>query len=489
MKTANPVFQVLVTSGAQALLTQNQRPDALKHGQLGVFDYHSGFSINAAGAPNITDIYFAVGINRTTGAAGDAAEDLNKSAAQYIQKGGLNAYTLKGHMNEVPKIMDVLGFNVVCDTDYGIRIEFTNQQAYLSFGSNALSKYFSTRSACCPPTDCGDCPTTIGGAQVVADLAAAINADTDKLVTASVYAYKIGGTAGGTIVAGTATVTVGTTNYPVVFAGAETPTQAAAKIAATINAQAGTPYSATNAAAVLSIYPNNSFTSNQGAGLVASGTTGLTFSTVTTGTKTAITDSAAFVAANPNAGAILRITGTAQARAPFNGGIPIKQYGVGTNFIVTPKAGFNVCNGQAVKVQDLQYGEGKGVDLQYLEYEAGGWNGKSGPYRQRELTGLGKENIEYFASATGAYDQVIMGSEVRSVSGARNYDSDVRTIIAVPCIDAAPMTELITLLDALFGGEPMANDATAITLGDGFCANNVGVSQLTYTADGIQLLS
>jgi uncharacterized protein (DUF2345 family) len=46
MATTNPVFQVLTTSGNQAPLAAGNRVDSLANGQLGIFNYHTGLSVD-----------------------------------------------------------------------------------------------------------------------------------------------------------------------------------------------------------------------------------------------------------------------------------------------------------------------------------------------------------------------------------------------------------------------------------------------------------
>jgi uncharacterized membrane protein YuzA (DUF378 family) len=67
MATTNPVFQVLTSAGNQALLAAGSRPDALNNGQIGIFNFHTGLSIDGSVPADAKDIFIAIGINRTTG--------------------------------------------------------------------------------------------------------------------------------------------------------------------------------------------------------------------------------------------------------------------------------------------------------------------------------------------------------------------------------------------------------------------------------------
>lgn len=100
-------------------------------------------------------------------------------------------------------------------------------------------------------------------------------------------------------------------------------------------------------------------------------------------------------------------------------------------------------------VQDLQYAQGQGYDIQQLEYEAGGWNGKPGPYRQLEMVGGPFGNFEYNAIKTAEYVMLIIGHDALSVVGnAREYVNDMETIICVPCADVVgTLDEIVKVLN------------------------------------------
>ena len=489
MKTSNPVFQVLVTSGNQALMAKDKRPWEVLAGQLGFIDYHTGLSFDAAtvaALPGEVEFYMIVGINRGSTPA-TVADDVNKSTGQLVQRRRQEYVTVKPTMPEVGKVVEVNNFSVMCETEYGIKVEFRNQQSYSVNGFNQFAKYFSTYSGCCPPTACDECDKVGDPLQVATDIVNQINADSDKLLTASLVSWKIGATitaaATGT---GNTTATVGTTTYQVPVVTADSTTVVAQKIAAQINTQAGSPYTASNSGAVLSIYSRTNPETMTGTFAVTG--QGVTAGTITAATKTAITDPTAFATANPGANAAIRITGVVGTRAGFNGSIPDKYYKGGSDFIVSLKGGFGLCNGEVDTITKPQFPEGKGYDLQALEYEAGGWNGKTGPYRQNAATGLQRQGFEYFINSGADYTQVIIGGEQNSVSGARTYDSDNMTIIAVPCADTATTTALLAMVDALFKStfaETLTDEGG--TMG---CTGNVAVTNAASAlVDGIVSLS
>jgi hypothetical protein len=96
-----------------------------------------------------------------------------------------------------------------------------------------------------------------------------------------------------------------------------------------------------------------------------------------------------------------------------------------TLIIVTPIDGF----GPTVIATEMVYEEGSGYDVQQLEYEAGGWNGKPGPYRTY-ASGLTRSGFQYFAVAATQYSVVNISYDQHSVSGWRGDIAFERTIVA-----------------------------------------------------------
>ena len=79
MATTNPVFQVLVPSGNAALLAAGSTPSSLAVGQLGIFNLHTGLSIDGTALADARDIFMAVGLN-LSGAGGGATETRSRNS-------------------------------------------------------------------------------------------------------------------------------------------------------------------------------------------------------------------------------------------------------------------------------------------------------------------------------------------------------------------------------------------------------------------------
>lgn len=185
MSANNPVFNVLIPTGDQAVLAAGNNVDALAVGQIGVFSAETNLSLNAATIVRERAIYLAVGLDTDADAVQD---DIRVSAGNEIQKGGLIGYNLKCYSPAQSHIVDITNItNINCDTAYSIKLEFRgNTQALMNFGSNQFAKPFSIKTDCCGPScDCpdGDCNAMIG------QLIDAINADEDGLVTAEYLDY------------------------------------------------------------------------------------------------------------------------------------------------------------------------------------------------------------------------------------------------------------------------------------------------------------
>lgn len=208
--------------------------------------------------------------------------------------------------------------------------------------------------------------------------------------------------------------------------------------------------------------------------------------TTTPGTGIVVTDYAAWVADEDNAGKCLglRLTSQTDPQSKSTGSINMKYYSPrGTDMIISTQDSFS-CNATITTFQELQYAEGQGYDLQWQEYLAGGLNGKPGPYRLSTINGVERDGIVFFASKTANYTQLTLSYDQQSVGGWLEYLNNLQTIIAIPCADSTTLTGLVAIFDVIFTQfGAMANDAAGID------CTNLGTSTLTAATDGIESLS
>lgn len=480
MATTNPVPQVLVTKGNQDILDAGLGVGSLLPGQMGVFNYHTNLSLSEASIVGDTrDIYLAVGLDKT---GSGVLEDINKSAGQLIQVRNAKAYTIKAYVAAIEKVVQITGFKAKCETDYGVKIEFRSQRSYRLNGYNQFAKTYVYHTGCCDDgcTSCGDGDCN----ELSKGLVDTINTDDDKLVTAALFVNTITGTitgAGPTSDANT-TVTVGTTQYIVAVLDADTAAQTAVKITAAINTQTDSPYYATVVGAVITIHAKATVTGDT----AAFATSGAGVTSTSALTTLVVTDIVAFKALYPGVCTGIRITTNPEAIKTFST-VNVDYFNPrGTDIIVTllGQDGFQ-CNGTATTVTDLQYAEGKGYDIEALEYYAGGVNGKPGPYRISPSTGLAREGFEYYADRAVNYTQLVLEYDQFSVGGWLEYLNNLRTVVAIPCGDSVTLLALVAILDAIFlQFAPMAGDAAGID-----CTNVATHTINNPATDGIEALS
>lgn len=485
MATENPVFQILAPTGNQALLAAGSRPDSLAVGQIGLFNYHTGLSIDGSVPNDARDIWIGVGQNITGAGAGATLEDIAKSAGQMIQARNATSVTLKPYLASVAKIVEFSGFIAKCETDYALKIEFRNQQAYANYGYNQFAKTFAYRTSCCTQVDCTACPAGDCNELAIA-LAAAINGDRDHLVTAILYGNKLLGTIGAPTADANTVVTIGTDSITVAVLDADTATQAAAKIVAAINASTTFPYKATSTGAIVTAYPTKSVSAPTAA-ISTLGAGVLTTVTSNVSTTVADVDVAAFKALYPGVCLSIRITSAPTTASRYAGSIPIAYYNAkDTDIIVTTTGSFD-CNGTVTTIQDLQYEDGNGNNLAYDEYMAGGWNGKPGPYRTRAITGLEKPGFSSTIVKTSNYNQVVLTYNQFSVAGWGEHLNNLQTIIAIPCADGTTLAGLVAVTDLIFTNfGTMAGDVAA---NGGVDCTNLRTGLLTPATDGIESLA
>lgn len=183
MSRNNDVFQVLVTSGNQAVLAADSGVADLSPGQIGVFDKDTNLSIDNTATPR--NFYLAVGLDTN----GDSVtDDVASSAGSHIQRRNIAAYTLQDYVAGAPLKVVLKDYTAQCDTEYGIKLELRNQEIYRTQGYNQFTKSYSITTACCDgctPT----CPSGDGN-EITKLLKQAINVDQPGLVTAIAIARQ-----------------------------------------------------------------------------------------------------------------------------------------------------------------------------------------------------------------------------------------------------------------------------------------------------------
>lgn len=100
---------------------------------------------------------------------------------------------------------------------------------------------------------------------------------------------------------------------------------------------------------------------------------------------------------------------------------------------------------------ELVYEQTAGVDVQQLEYVAGGWTGNPGIYRETEAAGF--TPVIFNAVKTSGYDLTTITYDNTGIGGGEQYQTSLQTIIAVPVADDATATSLKAILDLIIFDE------------------------------------
>lgn len=200
---------------------------------------------------------------------------------------------------------------------------------------------------------------------------------------------------------------------------------------------------------------------------------------------TAAADVAAWVATPANDGLCLGVRLTSVPSKVYTYcQIPARYYkNVQFKMIVSTLQGLD-CNATTATFQQPSFGEGQGKDIGWLEYEAGGYNGKPGPYRVGELAGIPIGNFERMSTNAGIYNQLNYMYRNESVGGWDEYKNYINTIVAAPCTeDNILLTGLLTITDAWLvdNFDPLTND-----LGQCDCVSVLFTSDINnVTLDGL----
>lgn len=175
----NSVCEVLAASGNQALAAAGTGLLSLSPGQLGLFDARTNQAVNPDGSALTPHMFFAMGVD-TTGTG--TTNDIQKGAGNFFQNKNIRYASYKPYVAPLPMIFTLTGYTANCETEYGIKIEFRNQEIYRTIGYNQFTKSYVTRTGCC--NDCStECPSGDAN-EITRDIITQVTNDPHKLVTA-----------------------------------------------------------------------------------------------------------------------------------------------------------------------------------------------------------------------------------------------------------------------------------------------------------------
>lgn len=175
----NSVCEVLATSGNQGLATINTSLLSLNPGQVGLFDAKTNQAVDPRGGALTPHMYFAMGVDST----GDGnTDDILKSAGSFFQLKNLRYTSYKPYVPSAPMIFTLTNYTANCNTDYGLKIEFRNQEIYRTQGYNQFTKSYVVKTGYCKDCNTG-CPSGDAN-EITRDLIIEINNDKDKLISA-----------------------------------------------------------------------------------------------------------------------------------------------------------------------------------------------------------------------------------------------------------------------------------------------------------------
>jgi hypothetical protein len=205
MAKNNDVFSIIPLSGETRILAVGNPVSALGANEVGVFDYETGLSLDAASAPGTKKFFIAMSVDTD----GDGVKDeIIKSAGTHVQTKHVENLSVQCSVAELPQIIDVQNFTASCDTQYALKVELNNDEKYMNYGFNQLTKTFVVKTSCCD--GCETCPTG-DCVELTSLMLAEINNDDDNLILATAVA-NVGSVTAinvGAIAAGTGTVTIG----------------------------------------------------------------------------------------------------------------------------------------------------------------------------------------------------------------------------------------------------------------------------------------
>lgn len=344
-RTNNPVFQILVLKGSTTVLADNgtSRVSDLLPGQLGIFDYDTGFTITPADPATFQRFFLAVGQDNN----GDGVTDnVRKSSGEYIQLSRIHHVDLKCPVDCTPQMTLVQPQNIKGETEYALKLGFHDGAIAAVQGFYLPNKTYVAKSPCCSSGDPCGCTDSNVCSYVSLDLVNQINLDGGNFFSAQLWDV--------------------TNDVPVLVADFEDWIEDSA-----------------NADACLGIMITSSCTALEN-----------------------------FCSINYKYHKLRALKMDVSFQLAGN---------------------LNVTAGTITEIQSVAYAEGDAYDIAQREYEAGGWNGQPGPYRQLEMADMPNSPFVYNAVKGEKYVQLILGHDAMSISGWGEYINDMEDTICIPC--------------------------------------------------------
>jgi len=171
--------------------------------------------------------------------------------------------------------------------------------------------------------------------------------------------------------------------------------------------------------------------------------------TVKTALGVPITNLDTWGQSNPGVAPVIEITANELAIYKYYGINP-KYYYPRQTVIVPSIIGFT----SEAKITVVNPGvaeQGSAYEIKQKEYQAGGWNGKPGPYRTSTTLGFPYEGLEFQAVDGTKYIQIHLVYDFFSTAGWGEYLSNLMTIIAIPNTYTTLSASLVEALNGILG--------------------------------------
>jgi len=380
MSTNNDVFKTLFLPNKVAVTSGNIAD--LAEGDWGVFNYETGIAINVAAAITLpAGFIIAYKGDGTLGIAGE----MYTSAGTHMQTKGVLGITVNNDNAAVSQVLRLSGLTAqsgadATNYDYGFKLDLRgNTDVYMRFGANQASKLFTANTKCVGSVGAsGD-----ADAEVAAQWAEGIANDQDQFLSVSVAGTGIGA----------ATHVEGDILGPVIYTASGVVGKAGVWSALVVDSGDVTEsvkvLTATEALTMIREYSTGS------SDLVIDVTVG-SFGSLYS-----------FCSVNPKYFKQRQIKGI------------LSLVGEECNFATV------------TETQAMIYEEGRGYDIQELEYLAGGFTGDPGPYRQSRLNGLPFAASSFLAVKDTFYTVATIQYVQKSVGGWQAYENNLSTYIVL----------------------------------------------------------
>lgn len=183
-RTNESIYQILVTKDTAPVVDAGVNVTELNPGQLGIFNYETGLSIDVTKPSTMKRVFLAVGLDPE---GLGITTDVMKSAGEHLEVSKIHTIVAQCPSKGQNQILQVQFNNVKGDNEYALKVSFHNETLSKDYGFNFPSKTFTAKTKCCETVNVCSCDDNTVCNDLVVAMYHAVNADSEQVLKAVIW--------------------------------------------------------------------------------------------------------------------------------------------------------------------------------------------------------------------------------------------------------------------------------------------------------------